>query len=194
ILRNSVQMRRLLEAVADLRQLDDGDLTLGLATLDLVPLVRETMDDLQGQLGPRQVDTDLPAQAIVTADPVRVRQALTNLVSNAAKFTPPDAVVCVTLTVGEDMVELAVSDDGPGIRPEREGELFQKFSRLGSRVKGTGIGLYLSRAIARAHGGDLVLVPCPVGCCFVLRLPVSQGPGKVGGAGPGRTDPAPTTT
>ena len=66
---------------------------------------------------------------------------------------------------------MSVSDDGPGIPPDREGELFQKFSRLGAKVNGTGIGLYLSRAIARAHGGDLVLVPQPVGCRFTLRLP-----------------------
>ncbi|MEA2931716.1 MAG: hypothetical protein QOI56_501 [Actinomycetota bacterium] len=202
IVRNAHQMRRLLEAVADLRQLDDGDLTLDLTTLDLVPLVRETMDDLQGLLAPRRVTMALPARAVVTADPVRIRQALTNLVSNAAKFTPGDAVVTVELTVGEDLAELSVTDNGPGIPPEREDELFQKFSRLGSRVKGTGIGLYLSRAIARAHGGDLVLARPPVGCRFVLRLPrpgrplTRQGQDRNGGrrrAGAGPT-PAPTTT
>ncbi len=184
IVRNSLQMRRLLDAVSDLRQLDDGDLTLDLSTLDLVPLVRETMDDLQGQLAERRVTMALPARAVVTADPVRVRQALTNLVSNAAKFTPPGALVAVALTVRDDTVELSVSDDGPGIPPDRERELFQKFSRLGARVKGTGIGLYLSRAIARAHGGDLVLVPQAVGCRFVLRLP-RRGRGAEAGTGVG---------
>jgi len=200
IVRNSLQMRRLLEAVADLRQLDDGDLTLDLAPLDLVPLVRETLDDLQGQLAQRRVTLELPDHALIVADPVRVRQALTNLVSNAAKFTPPGAVVTVELAERDDMVELSVADNGPGVPPDREGELFQKFSRLGARVKGTGIGLYLSRAIARAHGGDLMLVPQPVGCRFVLFLPrVAQrneqggdeGGRRRAGAGPA---PAPTTT
>jgi signal transduction histidine kinase len=171
ILRNAQQMRRLLEAVSDLRQLDDGALTLHPSTLDLLPLVQETMDDLQGQLTGRRVSLALPARAAVTADPVRLRQALTNLVSNAGKFTAPGGLVSVELVVREDVVELSVSDDGPGIPPDREGELFQKFSRLGATVSGTGIGLYLSRAIARAHGGDLVLERQAVGCRFVLRLP-----------------------
>jgi len=201
IVRNSLQMRRLLEAVSDLRQLDDGDLTLAVADLDLVPLVRETLDDLQGQLGQRRVILALPVRAEINADPVRVRQALTNLVSNAAKFTPAEAVVAVELTVRADMVELSVSDDGPGIPPDREGELFQKFSRLGSSVKGTGIGLYLSRAIALAHGGDLVLVRQPAGCRFALFLPRrSRGGIGLDGVDGGRRRagaepaPAPTTT
>ncbi len=172
IVRNAHQMRRLLDAVSDLRRLDDGDLTLALATIDLVPLVQETIDDLQGQLAQRRVALRLPARAVVTADAVRVRQALTNLVSNAAKFTRPGALVSVDLVVREEVVEVSVADDGPGIPPEREGELFQKFSRLGAKVGGTGIGLYLSRAIARAHGGDLVFVRQPAGCRFALRLPL----------------------
>jgi len=201
IVRNSHQMRRLLEAVSDLRQLDDGALAIQPTTFDLVALVQETMDDLQGQLDRRRVTIVLPARAVVTADGVRIRQALTNLVANAAKFTPPDAHVTVELTVGDDTVELSVADDGPGIPPDREGELFQKFSRLGSRVKGTGIGLYLSRAIALAHGGDLVLAPGAVGCRFILRIPRrGRGGASLDGGerweapGRGGTDPAPTTT
>jgi len=182
IVRNSIQMRRVLDAVSDLRQLDDGELSLEVSTLDLVPLVRETMDDLQGQLAHRRVAMVLPTRAVVTGDPVRLRQALTNLVSNAAKFTEPGALVSVEVAVREAMVEVSVSDTGPGIPPERESELFQKFSRLGAKVNGTGIGLYLSRAIARAHRGDLVLVPQAVGCRFALRLPAGRP--EVGGAGP----------
>jgi len=171
IVRNSLQMRRVLDAVSDLRQLDDGELSLDLIPLDLVPLVRETLDDLQGQLAHRRVSMTLPAHAVVIGDPVRVRQVLTNLVSNAAKFTVPGGLVHVELAVVDGVADLSVSDDGPGIPPDRAAELFQKFSRLGAKVGGTGIGLYLSRAIARAHGGDLVLVPQDVGCRFALRLP-----------------------
>lgn len=199
ILRNSNQMRRLLDAVSDLRQLDEGQLQLDLGPVDLVTLVQETLDDLQGQLAERNVFTILPSSVEVDADAVHIRQTLTNLVGNAAKFTPPGANVAVELSLLEDAVELSVTDDGPGIPPGREGELFQKFSRLGSQLTGTGIGLYLSRAIARAHGGDLYHVPQPDGCRFTLRLPrTAASPGvdadggrRRAGAGPA---PAPATT
>jgi two-component system osmolarity sensor histidine kinase EnvZ len=73
-------------------------------------------------------------------------------------------------------VEISVRDHGPGIPADKLSELFRKFSRLDPDVHGTGIGLYLSRAIARAHGGDLVLAKSPgPGCRFVFRLPVLRG-------------------
>jgi signal transduction histidine kinase len=200
IVRNSLQMRRVLDAVSDLRQLDDGELSLDLAPLDLVPVVQETMDDLRAQLADRRVTMALPSRAVVTADSVRVRQALTNLVSNAAKFTGPGDLVSVQVAVRDDAVEVSVADNGPGIPPEREAELFRKFSRLGAKVSGSGIGLYLSRAIARAHGGDLVLVPQAIGCRFALRLPrrADDDSGVRAGGGRRRAGaepaPAPSTT
>jgi signal transduction histidine kinase len=171
IVRTAGHMGALIESVSDLHKLDLGTMEVQPIELDLVSLVRETLADMARQLGERSVDIVLPEQLHVFADPLRTRQILTNLVSNAAKFSPPSATVAITVVAADHHVELSVADDGPGIAPERQGELFEKFSRLGATVQGTGIGLYVSRAMARAQGGDLVLDPRATGCRFVLRLP-----------------------
>lgn len=175
IVRNARQMRALLEATSDMQKLDAGTLEVNPVPVDLVPLVRQLANDFENVLGDRRLVLALPATAVVFADPLRVRQVLANLLGNAAKFTPTGTVVSVGIDTGTDDLELTVADDGPGIPPGREGELFEKFSRLGSTAKGTGIGLYLSRRIARAHGGDLTLVPQRRGCGFALRLPLDSG-------------------
>jgi signal transduction histidine kinase len=170
IVRNAGHMADLLETVSDLRKLELGTMQVHPNKLDLVALVRDAVTDMAGQLGDRSVTVVVPDEALVFADPVRARQVLTNLVSNAAKFTASSATVAIEVVIEDHHVELSVSDDGPGIAPDCQGELFEKFSRLGSAVHGTGIGLYLSRALARAQGGDLVLAPQARGCRFVLRL------------------------
>lgn len=171
IVRNAGHMADLLETVSDLRKLDLGTMQMHPYELDLVGLVRDTLTDLVAVLGDRSVKVVLPDEAQVVADPVRTRQVLTNLVSNAAKFTPNSATVVIEVATGDRDVELSVADDGPGIAPHHRDQLFEKFARLGSTVKGTGLGLYLSRALARAQGGDLVLGSEAHGCRFVLRLP-----------------------
>ena len=170
IVRNAHHMADLLETVSDLRRVELGTMAVEQVEVDLVALVGDTLSDLAGQLGERSVTAVLPGGAVVSADPVRTRQILVNLVSNAAKFSSVSATVGIEIVVTDDHVELSVTDDGPGIDPGRQDELFSKFSRLGSTVQGTGIGLYLSRALARAQGGDLQLAPQERGCRFVLTL------------------------
>ena len=171
ILRGAEQMRALLQSVSDLRRLDAGRLDVHPETVDLVPLIGRVVEQWGLQLGSRPVDLRLPGELVTKADPNRVQQIVGNLLSNVAKFTPPSATVTVELSVTGGEVELSVSDTGPGIPPDRAEEAFERFARLGTGVKGTGIGLFVSREVARAHGGDLVLARQPVGARFVLRLP-----------------------
>jgi two-component system sensor histidine kinase KdpD len=111
-----------------------------------------------------------PVQVLV--DRLRLRQIMTNLLSNAARFTPAGTPIDVTVTTKEDWFEVRCEDRGPGIPSERRGDLFQRFSRLGEHTPGMGLGLFLSREIARAHGGDLTFRErSGGGACFVLRLP-----------------------
>ena len=175
IVRNAKQMSGLLETVSEVRKLDQGTLELQMAEVDLRGLARHAISDLAGLLGDRPVTLELPTRAVVAADPVRVRHLLTSLISNAAKFTPPSTPVTVAVGGDDSWVELAVTDSGPGIPSDQQDQLFEKFSRLNTTVKGSGMGLYLARGIARAHAGELLFFPQDPGCRFVLRLPRVAG-------------------
>ena len=172
IVRNTVDMRTLLQSISDLRQLDAGGLRIQRQTVDLVPLVEATVDRWRPRLGPRPCSVTLPDRLVATVDDDRFEQVLGHLLANVVDHTPVTAAVAVKLDAGGDgSVELSVADEGPGIPPERMAEAFERFGRVGPSVKGAGVGLYLSRAMARAHGGDLVVEDGDGGCRFVLRLP-----------------------
>jgi signal transduction histidine kinase len=115
-----------------------------------------------------------PAQSPVVVDPVRIRQVLTNLITNAVKFSPPRTPIDVTITQLHGTFELTVTDRGSGISDEQRPRLFTKFTRLSANTSGMGLGLYLSRGIARAHGGELRLArSSPDGSTFAVELPGS---------------------
>ncbi len=119
------------------------------------------------------MDIKIEDDVSVNIDPVRIRQLLTNLLSNAAKFSAEASTIQVTVEVNKRYAEVVVADEGPGVPAERRDGLFRPFSRLGAiDKKGTGLGLYISRGIARAHGGDLIVAPSRIGACFVLMLPL----------------------
>ena len=95
-----------------------------------------------------------------TADRGRVRQVLYNLLSNAIKFTPDGGSITVDARALSDMVELSVTDTGPGISPDDQAVIFDEFRQVGEmsgRQQGTGLGLALARRLAEAHGGMIEL-------------------------------------
>jgi signal transduction histidine kinase len=107
----------------------------------------------------------------VEADPVRLRQALDNLVSNAVRHAPGEQVV-VAVEPGENVVRISVSDRGPGIPPADHERIFEPEVRVGVDRAGSGLGLPLARAIAVAHGGTLsVSSQVGEGATFTLALP-----------------------
>ena len=111
----------------------------------------------------------------VEADPVRLRQALDNLVSNAVRHAPGEVVVAVE--PGDGVVRISVSDRGPGVPPAVQERIFEPGVRLGADRAGSGLGLPLARAIAIAHGGTLTVTSAPgEGTTFTLALP-SGAPG-----------------
>jgi adenylate cyclase len=114
----------------------------------------------------------------LTVDPMRLRQILLNLLSNACKFTKQGEVKLKARRVvdGRDWVELAVADSGIGMTPEQQGKLFEEFSQADAttaqRFGGTGLGLALSRKLARMMGGDVTVASEPgKGSVFTVRLP-----------------------
>jgi len=112
-------------------------------------------------------------EAIVAADPKLFDQILANLLQNAERYAPDGELEITCASDGPGKVKLLVSDDGPGIPPERREAVFDGVSS----TKGLGLGLHLSRSLARAMGGDLRVVdPCRSGTTFELSLPASAEP------------------
>lgn len=171
--RGAQRMEVLLSVLGDASVSSGGEMPLVLKDVLVSDLVGEVVENLQTISEDHELSYAIEDDVLVRVDVIRIQQVLTNLLSNAIKFSPADTAVRLTVSREDDLVTICVSDEGPGIPPERADELFQKFSRLGSEVKGTGLGLYLSRAIALAHGGELELGDRgESGCDFLLRLPI----------------------
>lgn len=117
-----------------------------------------------------EIASDLPQ---IAADPVRLRQALDNLVSNALRHGGPDGGVRVSATSHGGLVLLSVSDSGPGVPIADQDRIFDAGVRLDASRAGSGLGLAIVRAIAEAHGGQLTLTSIPgEGATFTIALPV----------------------
>ncbi len=174
------QLLELINDILDMSMIESGELRLSFASTDVAeivrsvvkihqPLVDDTRVQLQAEIGP-----DLPP---VICDPRRLRQILTNLASNAIKFTERGAI---TLRVAHDPRRAAVVirciDTGVGIAAGDLVEIFEEYRQVGSvkrRSKGTGLGLAIARRIASHHGGTLTAESTPgQGSTFTLRLPL----------------------
>jgi adenylate cyclase len=115
---------------------------------------------------------------VLTVDPMRLRQILLNLLSNACKFTKQGEVKLRARRIGNGRgwIELAVADTGIGMTPEQQGKLFEEFSQADAttaqRFGGTGLGLAITRKLARMMGGDVTVASEPgKGSAFMVRLP-----------------------
>jgi diguanylate cyclase (GGDEF)-like protein/PAS domain S-box-containing protein len=172
ILGATLQMTAVLSTIDDLAALDQGTLVVDPSPFDLAALVRRVADQ-RSAASRREIEVDVPEASIVTADEARIEQVLVNLVGNAQKFSPPGTPIAVTLAADGDGISVAVHDHGPGVDDEHVGTIFRKWGRADHGKPGTGLGLYLARGIARAHGGD-VRYRRPAlggGSVFTLSLP-----------------------
>ena len=173
IIRALAVAENIVQALEETRSVESGDVRLDLTPVLVGEFVTETVQDLELLTQPHHLSIAVLNDGRAWIDRLKVRQILTNLLSNAAKFSPADAPIAVDVGGDARWLEIAVTDEGPGIPPDRIEEAFDKFERLGSDVKGTGLGLYIARGLARAHGGDLCASSDGRnGSRFVLRLPV----------------------
>jgi len=173
----------LINEVLDLSKIEAGKLELSPETVNVAPLVDEvigTARQLAEQNKNRLVAECQENLGPLTVDPMRLRQILLNLLSNACKFTKEGQVALRVHKVadGRDWVELAVADSGIGMTAEQQAKLFQDFAQAESltarRYGGTGLGLAISRKLARMMGGDVTVTSEPgKGSVFTVRLPGS---------------------
>jgi signal transduction histidine kinase len=114
---------------------------------------------------------------LVRGDRDRLRQVLTNLLDNAVKYSPAGEEVEVEALAENGRISVEVRDRGPGVAPEHQALIFEKFGRVsGEHAKpGTGLGLFIARSIAQAHGGSLEVHSRPGrGAAFTLELPAER--------------------
>lgn len=177
------EMGRLLNTLVDASGTALGALVLHPAPIDLVPLLQETVAQSDPEIAQR-VRLEIPPGTPVTGqwDAHRIAQVLTNLLSNAAKYSPPETPITVTLQPEADVVVISVRDEGIGIPPEDLPRLFQRYVRghhaLTVGTEGLGLGLYLCRGIVEAHGGRIWATSPGTGqgASIVVQLPY-QVPG-----------------
>jgi signal transduction histidine kinase len=173
----------LINQVLDLSKIEAGKLELNPQTVQLAPLINEvigTAGQLAEQNKNRLVVDAQENLGALTVDPMRLRQILLNLLSNACKFTKAGEVKLAARKVsnGSNFVEFAVSDTGIGMTAEQQAKLFEEFSQAdvttAQRFGGTGLGLAITRKLARMMGGDVTVRSEPgKGSVFAVRLPSS---------------------
>jgi CheY-like chemotaxis protein/two-component sensor histidine kinase len=171
----------LINQVLDLSKIEAGKLELSPEQVNVAPLIEEvvgTARQLAEQNKNRLVVETEPNLAPLTADPMRLRQILLNLLSNACKFTKQGEVRLRVRKVvdGHNWVEFAVADTGIGMTVEQQAKLFEEFTQADSstarRYGGTGLGLAITRKLARMMGGDVTVTSEPgKGSVFAVRLP-----------------------
>jgi signal transduction histidine kinase len=175
--RNSDRLMRLVGDLLLMGQMDAGRFTLDLADVDLSELVSETVALFEGPATEKRIEltADTGPGAMVHGDRLRLGQALSNLVSNAVKFTPEGGQVRVRVGERGGTCQVEVTDSGIGIPPEDRAHLFERFYRASTATgtAGSGLGLAISKAIAEAHGGTIRIADSGgSGTRFVVEFPL----------------------
>jgi signal transduction histidine kinase len=166
----------LVDDLADLEVIEADDFSTIPDVIDLADAARRAAGILSGRARSKRITIAGPAAGAelpARAEFRRVLQVLLNLIGNAIHYTPEQTRIHLELSHGGGRAELTVADQGPGLTPEQQARLFEKFERLGrSGDGGSGLGLYISRRLARAMGGDLTVASTPdQGARFTLSVP-----------------------
>ena len=181
--RQMTLMVKLIDELLDLSRIATGKVVLTPQLVDLRDVIRgavegsvPAIDDAQHRLSVR-----LPSAPVwVLGDPTRLSQVLSNLLNNAAKYTPDGGVVELTLAVIDDQATVAITDSGVGIPADKLEEVFHMFSQVNRSLErsqgGLGIGLSLVRTLMRLHGGTITAESpgTDLGSTFTIRLPVAD--------------------
>ncbi|HET9863828.1 MAG TPA: HAMP domain-containing sensor histidine kinase [Steroidobacteraceae bacterium] len=171
------QTRILARLIEDLRTLalsDAGVLALQKELTDMTELMREVVDSFEAEAARRSISLELeaaPAFATLEVDPVRIKEVLVNLVSNAFAHTPAGGRVRLTLSADANWICMTVADTGAGMSAGEVARMFDRFYK-GRHSRGAGLGLAIARNLVRAHDGDVAAQSTPgTGTTVTCRLP-----------------------
>jgi signal transduction histidine kinase len=180
--RNAYRLHELVGDLLLVAEARGGSLTLDLQEVDLDALATDCVESARPAADARQIELTLTQGAMpIQGDPIRLEQMMDNLVSNAIKFTPVGGRVTVRTALEDGEALFEVSDTGPGISRADQAQLFERFFRTRSAIdqaiRGTGLGLTITKAIVDAHQGSIT-VESAVGkhSTFRVRLPETQAP------------------
>lgn len=153
-----------------------GGIRLTRRSADLYALARTTLEEVESAYPDRALDLIRDGDTQGTWDADRIVQVVTNLATNALKYSPAETPVAVLVTGRESLVELAIHNEGPPIPAERLGRIFEPLQRASDEIdlktRSVGLGLYIVDAIVRAHGGTVSVVStAEAGTTFTVRLP-----------------------
>jgi signal transduction histidine kinase len=172
------RLAELISDVLDTSRIEAGTFSFRFRDVDLAQLIRDAV--ATAQLGQDEVELRADVHDLlpeIRGDTERLRQVLTNLIDNAIKYSPAGGAVEVRAYPEDGRVRVDVRDRGPGIAKEDQNLIFEKFGRVtgaGATRPGTGLGLFIARSIAEAHGGVLEVHSAPEqGATFTLELPLA---------------------
>ncbi len=175
-----MEMNELIEEMIEAARLEEGAVTLHAVEADLRDIVRMAVDVVAPLMDSKhELTLDMPERRLqVTVDPDRTRTIISNLLSNAIKYSPDGGTISVQVRSRLGIARVAVTDEGLGISREGMATLFTRFGRVitpqTEHLKGTGLGLFLARQLARLQGGDIAVTSVEgKGSTFTLQLPAA---------------------
>jgi signal transduction histidine kinase len=174
IRQSAMRLADLANDTLALSRVEQGELNLATDPVNVSDIVRDTAETLAPQ---RQIKVNVKTHdPVVRGDPARLRQVFENIIGNAIKYSPEGAAVDVRVTETDRTVRVAVHDEGIGIPSDEMKFLFERFTRASnakrSKIKGTGLGLYLAKTLVERHGGNIqVQTKLGEGSTFTVVLP-----------------------
>jgi signal transduction histidine kinase len=170
------RLRSLIDNLLDSSRLQAGTLRIQPQPVRVDRLLREVIQKSTSLYEHLEIRLDTQTEIIVQADPVRLAQVFDNLISNAVKYAP-GSPVHIKIQALDSWLQIAISDQGPGIPIDHQAQLFQRFYRVpetSAAVHGTGLGLFICREIIRTHQGEIRVESTPgQGTTFLIELPLT---------------------
>lgn len=178
------RLTEFVKTLLDVSQLDAGTLSLNCGPVAVEPMLNRLVE-LAFPEQNRNLTMNIPEETPpIFVDEIYIEKVICNLIMNADKYSPPDRPIIIDVEMRHGKLDIVVTDYGPGIPREMQGQVFKRFLRLEDRdrikTKGWGLGLFFGKELAEAHGGELKLKSPihtnggPPGCEFRLSLPIAD--------------------
>jgi signal transduction histidine kinase len=183
-MRSSETLLEMVNTLLDIHKMESGAMELRLSTFDFANLAHESLDQVRGIAASRDQELSLCLETgcgPMYADEEKIRRVVVNLLGNALKFTQSGGRISLSSWCDGGRYNFAVSDDGPGIPPEYQEKVFDKFGQVQARSEGhkhsTGLGLTFCKMVVVAHGGGIGLQSAVgEGTTFTVSLPLAPAP------------------